>query len=198
MTGKKAAKAQDLDKDAWIDAGLAAILEGGLAAVAVEPLARRLGVTKGSFYWHFEDRNALLGAMVDRWVKITDDLIAEVADAGAPAERLEALVVAAHRSPKGLRTLRAMSTLAGHAAVGERVRGVAERRQSFLAAALSAMGLAPGRAQAAAQVLHSATLGVGELEPLGLGFDTPELRQAYVDELVAYVRALAKGCKQRS
>jgi AcrR family transcriptional regulator len=41
--------------------------EGGIDAVAVEPLARRLGVTKGSFYWHFKDRRALLETTLERW-----------------------------------------------------------------------------------------------------------------------------------
>jgi len=46
--------------DDWVEAARSAMVEGGIDAVAVEPLARRLGVTKGSFYWHFKDRRALL------------------------------------------------------------------------------------------------------------------------------------------
>ena len=51
----------------WVDAALEAIEEGGLPAVAVEPLARRLGVTKGSFYHHFADRRELVRATLDEW-----------------------------------------------------------------------------------------------------------------------------------
>ena len=51
-----------LSADDWALAALDVIAEQGLAAVAVEPLARRLGVTKGSFYWHFPSREALLVA----------------------------------------------------------------------------------------------------------------------------------------
>src|SRR5919112_5224913 len=51
----------------WVEAARAAMAEGGVEAVAVEPLARRLGVTKGSFYWHFKDRRALLEATLGRW-----------------------------------------------------------------------------------------------------------------------------------
>ena len=47
-----------LAREDWVDAALAAIAEGGVAAVAVEPIAARLGTTKGSFYWHFHDRDA--------------------------------------------------------------------------------------------------------------------------------------------
>jgi len=51
----------------WVDAALRAIADGGLAAVAVEPLARVLGATKGSFYWHFQNREALVTAALSAW-----------------------------------------------------------------------------------------------------------------------------------
>src|SRR5690606_7033358 len=51
----------------WAQAALDVIAEQGVSAVAVEPLARRLGVTKGSFYWHFPSRDALLQAALERW-----------------------------------------------------------------------------------------------------------------------------------
>ncbi len=196
MASSKTAAAKGLDVNAWIDAGLTAILAGGLSAVAVEPLARGLGVTKGSFYWHFRDRNALLGAMVDRWGKTTEELIAKVAGLCEPAARLESLIIAVHRSPKGLRTMRAMSALAGHPAIGPRVRSVAKRQQTFLAQGFTELGLSAPRARAAAQLVHSATLGVGELEPLAIGFDSAAARQAYVEELVSYVRAVAATSKK--
>ncbi|HEX6342845.1 TetR/AcrR family transcriptional regulator [Umezawaea sp.] len=54
-------------RDDWTRAALQALAEGGLAAVAVEPLAARVGATKGSAYWHFPNRDALLLATVERW-----------------------------------------------------------------------------------------------------------------------------------
>jgi AcrR family transcriptional regulator len=53
----------------WIDAGFARLGADGLDAVRVEVIARDLGVSKGSFYWHFRDREALLDAMLARWEK---------------------------------------------------------------------------------------------------------------------------------
>ena len=58
-----------LSKDDWTEAALAALARDGLKAVAVEPLARALGTTKGSFYWHFADRDALFAAMFLRWAE---------------------------------------------------------------------------------------------------------------------------------
>ena len=51
----------------WIDEGLRALAAGGPDAVRIEALAQALGVTKGGFYWHFDDRRALLEEMLDAW-----------------------------------------------------------------------------------------------------------------------------------
>src|SRR5690349_4100538 len=56
-----------LGRDDWLRAGRLALQRGGPDAVRVEPLANALGVTKGSFYWHFSDRRALLEALLDEW-----------------------------------------------------------------------------------------------------------------------------------
>src|SRR6516225_11634952 len=83
-----------LTRDDWITAALAAIADGGLAAVGVEPLAARLGSTKGSFYWHFANRDALLEAAISRWEKeTTTDVVAEITAArDAPASQFRRLV----------------------------------------------------------------------------------------------------------
>ena len=64
-----------LSAEDWARAALDVIAEQGLAAVAVEPLARRLGVTKGSFYWHFPSREALLVAALQRWEKTEQETV---------------------------------------------------------------------------------------------------------------------------
>lgn len=51
----------------WLEAGFDALAEGGVANVRVEVLAKRLGVTKGGFYWHFRDRPELLSALLADW-----------------------------------------------------------------------------------------------------------------------------------
>lgn len=66
-------------RSAWIDEGLRALAGGGPAAVRIEALARSLGVTKGGFYWHFDDRQALLDEMLDTWERTSiDDVIERV------------------------------------------------------------------------------------------------------------------------
>src|SRR5215471_9655968 len=61
----------------WIEEGLRALAAGGPDAVRVEVLAQALGVTKGGFYGHFADRNALLEEMLDSWERRSIDEVLE-------------------------------------------------------------------------------------------------------------------------
>ena len=54
-------------RSSWIEQGLRALAAGGADAVRIEPLAQALGVTRGGFYWHFDDRRALLEEILDAW-----------------------------------------------------------------------------------------------------------------------------------
>lgn len=69
-------------RSSWIHEGLRALAAGGPDAVRVEALARALGVTKGGFYWHFDDRGALLEEMLDTWERISTDEVIERVEAG--------------------------------------------------------------------------------------------------------------------
>lgn len=87
-------------RGAWIGAALQALAAGGPDAVRVEALAVRLGVSKGGFYWHFADRQALLEEMLDAWEKAgTEDIIARVdsqtTDARPKLQRLSDLTPSA-------------------------------------------------------------------------------------------------------
>jgi AcrR family transcriptional regulator len=63
--------------DLWLDAAYSLLVEGGVEAVKVMPLAERLGLSRTSFYWHFPDREALLSGLVERWkAKNTGNLVA--------------------------------------------------------------------------------------------------------------------------
>jgi AcrR family transcriptional regulator len=56
-----------LTREDWIDAAYAAVVEGGFSAVRVLTLAEAIGVTRGSFYWHFGSQAELVDALIDRW-----------------------------------------------------------------------------------------------------------------------------------
>lgn len=91
---RSATDTKRLDTNAWADAALAELTAHGIERVRVEVLAKRLGVTKGSFYWHFKDRDALLVAMLERWRRrATLSLIERLDRSGAaPMDRLRELL----------------------------------------------------------------------------------------------------------
>ena len=60
-----------LRREDWIDGAIGLLSDAGVEALGVNALAERLKVTKGSFYWHFRDRDALLDAVVDTWRRRT-------------------------------------------------------------------------------------------------------------------------------
>lgn len=80
-----------LNREDWLRGAFSMLTEGTIADVKVEPLAKRLGVTKGSFYWHFDDRPALLAALLDYWVHIDTEAIIELVGEGDVADPVEAL-----------------------------------------------------------------------------------------------------------
>ncbi|MEP2639326.1 MULTISPECIES: TetR/AcrR family transcriptional regulator [Rhodobacterales] len=83
--------AQRLTRQKWIDAGLDALVAHGPVALAAEPLARGLGATKGSFYWHFKDVPALHDAVVRDWQSRALSQIAEaLSQTGNVEKRLRA------------------------------------------------------------------------------------------------------------
>jgi AcrR family transcriptional regulator len=91
-SGKPAGKR--LDEKAWIVAALKQLSTHGIDGVRIELLARDLGVTKGSFYWHFKDRDELRTAMLEYWrSRATLLLIERMNQSGvSPIDRLEQLI----------------------------------------------------------------------------------------------------------
>jgi AcrR family transcriptional regulator len=122
-------------RTAWIDAAMAALAAGGPEAVRIEVLAKQLGVSKGGFYWHFDDRQALIEEMLDAWEKTgTEDVIATVdSDADDPRAKLRRLFELAPAA-KGLfaveLALRDFSRRDRE--VAKRLRRIDRRRLSYL------------------------------------------------------------------
>lgn len=81
-----------LAADDWVAAGLEVLVESGIAGVKILPISTRLGVTRGSFYWHFSGREALLGQLLDAWEGKNTEAIVEAATVpGSLIERYIAL-----------------------------------------------------------------------------------------------------------
>lgn len=153
-----------LTRDDWVDAAYARFSDDGIAAVSVEPVARSMGATKGSFYWHFSDRQELVGAVLERWrERETEQLIREVELVDDPRERLAKLFeIIGRRSTErsGERTLYA-DAAAAH--VREPVSAVTERRVAYLTDLLRECGVSSSEAGRRAVLLVSAIIGFQQL-----------------------------------
>lgn len=157
-----AAGSERLGPEAWVAAAFSALAKGGLEAVRVEPLAERLGVTKGSFYWHFEDRRALLDAMLDAWELLaTNAIIARVdSKPGTPKERLSVLMNLTTSVGEGAPVEHAIRAWgATDASVRRRLVKVDETRQAYVRDLLVGAGLTPARATARSRILYLALIG---------------------------------------
>ena len=119
----------------WVEEGLRALAGGGPDAVRIEVLAQALGVTKGGFYWHFADRDALLGEVLDAWERVNLERVIERVerDGGDARTRLRRLFALAFSGTEALRTDLAVRDWARRdPAVAERVRRVDNRRMEYL------------------------------------------------------------------
>jgi AcrR family transcriptional regulator len=118
------------DRESWLSEALELMRERGVDHVKVEPLATRLGVTKGSFYWHFKNREDLLRSLPEFWARSqTDPVLAQVADTeGTPVEKMWAILkFLAHEDPDRYdNAMRAWAQF--DASVADAVARVDERR----------------------------------------------------------------------
>lgn len=122
-------------RSSWIDAGLSALAAGGPEAVRIEPLAQALGVTKGGFYWHFDNRATLLEEMLDTWERISiEEVIEQVEREGGDGRtRLRRLFALAADRRELLRIDLAVRDWARREpAVATRLRRVDNRRADYL------------------------------------------------------------------
>ena len=83
-------QSKTLNRNDWLRGALKLLSKSGIESVKIVPLANQLGVTSGSFYWHFEDRPALYAALLNYWEKEMTDRAIEAAKAfkGSPEERV--------------------------------------------------------------------------------------------------------------
>ena len=189
MASRKAASRPRLTPDDWVAAALSAIAEGGLAAVAIEPLAARLGATKGSFYWHFANREGLLEAALASWERQTTTEVAARARAAAPdpAGRLRLLITEVARIAETDRVGLALLASAAQPAVAAALDRVTRHRLAILDTLFGELGLPPAMARRRALLAYSAYLGHAQLS-----HTTPALlpqgraaRHSYLDEVIA-------------
>ncbi len=148
-------------REAWMEAALRALDDGGVDAIRVERLARSLGVTKGSFYWHFEDRAALLEAIVTLWessgtAAIIEETEARGGDARARIRRLWAKTSSSGRLGAEL----ALRDWARHdPAIAARVQTVDDERMRYLRGLFAEISANSAAAEERAMLMYSLLIG---------------------------------------
>ena len=149
-------------RTSWVEAGLRALAAGGPDAVRIEPLAQTLGVTRGGFYWHFDDRRALLEEILDTWERASvDEVIERIESEGGDARaKLRRLSTLAASSDEVLRIDLAVRDWARREpAVAERLRRVDNRRMRYMRSLFSAFCPDEDEVEARCMVFYSLWIG---------------------------------------
>ncbi|MEV2273870.1 TetR/AcrR family transcriptional regulator [Nonomuraea africana] len=148
----------------WTTAALRAMAQGGVDAVSVNALAGQLKATRGSFYWHFRDRDALLSAAMEMWEQDhTAALITALGDIQDPRQRLRTLLTVALGQEDIIGLEPAIVAHADHPAIAPVLRRVTQQRIAYLTEIYTDLELPPGTARHQAVVAYAAYLGWIEL-----------------------------------
>lgn len=163
-TGAKRLGEPTLTTADWAEAALQLIAEAGLAGLTVDALAKRLGVTKGSFYWHFRGRADLLANALDRWEQRATTEARTALDAVTdPRRRLELLLNAASQPPRARSLYAALADSGGDPIVTKVLNRVASARITYLESCYRGLGLAAPLARSQAVFAYASYRGLLQL-----------------------------------
>lgn len=179
------ASTRSLTRDDWLQAASSAMADNGVRGIAVEPLAKSLRATKGSFYWHFRDREDLIRAVLERWERQeTQGVIEGLESISDPRERLRQLLLEIHRRLS--RRPDASVALTGDTASAARsaLERVTARRVRFVGEQLEAFGISADEAARRALLAYASYLGFATLARSAPGVLPTE------DALIAYVETV--------
>ena len=149
--------ADQLSAADWLDQGLKVLAESGFTALKAEPLAKAMGVSRGSFYWHFADIGAFHAAILKHWREVAaEQIIADVETTSDDPVQLLLRRAFGGRLvlENAVRSWATLDPLARSA-----VQAIDRRRLSYVESMLRGSGLSPSAARARAQILYWAFLG---------------------------------------
>jgi AcrR family transcriptional regulator len=164
----------------WLDQGLEALAKTGFTALKAEPLAKAMGVSRGSFYWHFKDIGAYHAAILKHWREVAAEQV--IANLEASSKDDNPLLLLLRRTfssrlalENAVRTWATLDPLARAA-----VLATDRRRLSYVQKLFERSGAAPDVARSRAQIFYWAFLGFAQSDqPL------PKARQeAVLEELI--------------
>ena len=174
---------------AWVEAATEVLVDEGIDHVRIDVLAKRMGVTRGSFYWHFKDREALLQAVLNTWHQgATEQLTARLAGARAsPAEQLRDVLSLPFRGRSATRAARIELALRAWARRDQAARHAVDAsdaaRISYIAQLFSALGFPVGEARSRAFLLYTYVVGESLMAGQGSAAQSGE-RVRFVERLL--------------
>jgi AcrR family transcriptional regulator len=181
-------------RNVWIREGLRALASGGPDAVRIEPLAKELGVSRGSFYWHFANRDAFLTLMLDTWERVTtgevaERLASESGDTTAKLRRLFSLT-----SPSVVQTDLAIRDWARRdEAVAERLRRIDDHRMDHLRTLFAGLSADPGEVEARCLLTFSLLIGNHYIVAGHGSYGRPEVLELALHQLAAPIGPAQPG-----
>ena len=155
-------KLSRLTQDAWLEAGFEALKEQGARALKAEPLARRVGASKGSFYWHFADVAAYNKALLEQWEAIAiKQIVTALETEYTPAGRLRRMGQVIAGKPGGAGMEPAIRAWAKEdEAAADAVARVDEARLDYLRDLLAETGIENPEM---ARIIYAASIGMQDL-----------------------------------
>ena len=153
-----------LSRSDWAEAALDALAREGLAGVAIDPLARHLKATKGSFYWHFAERDDLIAATLELWEKRdTDEVIAMIERISDPVERLDSLARFAFGEAARGDADAGLLAAASDPRVQPVLKRVTQKRIAFVERLYRDLGLPAEEAAQHGRITYALYIGIGQL-----------------------------------
>lgn len=179
-----------LDPERWVEAATELLAKEGVSGLRVEVIAKRCGVTKGSFYWHFKDRQALLDAVLEQWKKGRIRDIEKTTTVAAGQERDQLLyaieVYGASRNRKGMSIELAVRDWARHDA---RTAGVVEEvdlyRLECTRRLFVASGMTDAEAKSRSLLLYACVFGLSLMHYSHFDDDLAGLKQRIAERIVS-------------
>ena len=164
----------------WLNQGLKTLAKNGFTALKAEPLAKAMGVSRGSFYWHFADIRAFHAAILNHWRDVAAEQIIANVEAAAKDENPLQLLLRRVFGEKLVLEKAVRAWAAVDPTVRAAVQAIDRRRLSYVESLLTQSGLSAVVARDRAQILYWAFFGFALSDQ-----NLPKARQqAVVDELL--------------
>jgi AcrR family transcriptional regulator len=169
----------------WIDFALRTLANDGFDALKADVLARKLGVSRGSFYWHFADLAAFHARVIEHWKGMaTEAIIADIERFEERQQRLDALLRHAFGDGAALE-MRVRAWADNNAGAARALGEIERRRRDYIERLLVEAGIAQPLAATRAQLLYwtylGASLSGGKLTGERLDLMVAELMRAALD-----------------